>query len=390
MQIRHPEVYVSVMCVLLLVPLCAIGATITVERDGSGEFTTIQPALDAAASGDTIQIGPGEYTESAPSYIPGYSWDVDVFAFVRVADLTIIGAGESETFIGPTVYSGSPDTFSPKGVVWLEGTALRVSGVTIRNCYDGIHATGAPILVQDCRFLENYLGVIWSSSGSGGRVSDCEFEATIPGPPAGIYFLGSGSGVEIDGCNFIGCQIYVKNLGTCAIRRSEIRDTVTGIKVDNGTHCVVESCHVFDCSNIGIGVLSSDSSCEVVDSEISANLAVTVYPYCTFTATNSVFTGGSWAAFQFQNAFGVTISNCHLFHGTGPTIRSYFYPGLGEITYDLSNNYWGTTDAAEIRSLILDGTDDPENSSTVLFEPFQGAFVSTDNTTWDQLKAFFR
>ena len=84
------------------------------------------------------------------------------------------------------------------------------------------------------------------------------------------------------------------------------------------------------------------------------------------------------------------MSNCHLFHGTGPTIRSYCHPSLGEITYDLRNNYWSTADVNEIRSLILDGTDDPENSSIVLFEPFHGGPISTENTSWDQLKAYFR
>ena len=65
------RVLVCVAAVVLLCSSSAFAATITVERDGSGDFTTIQPALDAVASGDTIRIGPGDYTESEPSYIPG-------------------------------------------------------------------------------------------------------------------------------------------------------------------------------------------------------------------------------------------------------------------------------------------------------------------------------
>ncbi|MBE0568033.1 MAG: hypothetical protein IH621_18915 [Krumholzibacteria bacterium] len=34
-----------------------------VEKDGSGDYTVIQDALDAAASGDTIQIGPGRFED---------------------------------------------------------------------------------------------------------------------------------------------------------------------------------------------------------------------------------------------------------------------------------------------------------------------------------------
>ncbi|MFH2054054.1 MAG: hypothetical protein ABIK96_16485, partial [bacterium] len=48
----------------------ASARTLCVERDGSGNFTEIQPAIDAAASGDTILIGPGEYLETFEHYLP--------------------------------------------------------------------------------------------------------------------------------------------------------------------------------------------------------------------------------------------------------------------------------------------------------------------------------
>ena len=50
----------ALFCTVLL----AHASTWHVERDGSGDFTTIQPAVDASAPGDTIHIGPGEYTET--------------------------------------------------------------------------------------------------------------------------------------------------------------------------------------------------------------------------------------------------------------------------------------------------------------------------------------
>lgn len=40
------------------------GTSHTVAADGSGDFSTIQAAVDAAADGDTIAIQPGTYTES--------------------------------------------------------------------------------------------------------------------------------------------------------------------------------------------------------------------------------------------------------------------------------------------------------------------------------------
>ena len=71
-------------------------------------------------------------------------------------------------------------------------------------------------------------------------------------------------------------------------------------------------------------------------------------------------------------------------------IRSWRHPSTGEVVHDLRNNYWGTEDEDEIRALILDGTDDPDNSSTVLFQPFVGGPVATTNSTLGGIKAMFR
>ena len=37
----------------------AFTATITVEQDGSGDYTTITEAIHAATKGDTVLVGPG-------------------------------------------------------------------------------------------------------------------------------------------------------------------------------------------------------------------------------------------------------------------------------------------------------------------------------------------
>ena len=56
----------SVLTLLLvfLVPDPVLAWTWTVEKDGSGEFTVIQDALDVAAVGDTVLIGEGTYDET--------------------------------------------------------------------------------------------------------------------------------------------------------------------------------------------------------------------------------------------------------------------------------------------------------------------------------------
>ena len=41
----------------------ALGATWTVEQDGSGDFETIQEAVEAASPGDLVLVGPGTYRD---------------------------------------------------------------------------------------------------------------------------------------------------------------------------------------------------------------------------------------------------------------------------------------------------------------------------------------
>ena len=353
--------------------------TITVMQNGSGDFAQIQPALDVVASGDTLLIGPGEYFLSNPTEIPGYAWDVDVFASIPVAELTIIGAGASETVIGPRQFIGSTETFSPKGLVWLDGDELRVSGVTFRNCYDGIHTTNAPIFISDCQFIDNFNGIIWKTGGTGGRISRSHFEASIPGGPDGIDLLGDGSDIVVEDCLFDGTKVLIEGLESISVLRCEIRNMVVGLQVENGTHCTIDDCMIFNCVNVGVSVWGNSTICEIQNSEISGGgVAVAANSFCRLIASNVVLSVGYWGVFELSNANEAEVSNCQLIPGSGPAIRSYRHPSYGEVVHDLRNNFWGTIDGDEIRSLILDGIDDPYNTSTVMFEPFVGDLSSTD------------
>jgi hypothetical protein len=121
--------------VLIVATLFAVSAgarTWRVERNGMGDFTVIQAAVDAAASGDTITIGPGRFDES--QHVTCQDWSEDVRVLVTQWDLTIIGSGQ-ETIIGPE----RPWDLSqgePKGIVagnrWGNGN-LVVRDLQIEN-----------------------------------------------------------------------------------------------------------------------------------------------------------------------------------------------------------------------------------------------------------------
>jgi hypothetical protein len=73
----------------------ARGAVWRVEKDGSGDYTVIQDAVDASASGDTIMIGPGRFSEYTDHTYAGNLWHT--YVHMVSGSLTLIGAGEAAT-----------------------------------------------------------------------------------------------------------------------------------------------------------------------------------------------------------------------------------------------------------------------------------------------------
>ncbi|MDD5718968.1 MAG: hypothetical protein PHQ53_04700 [Candidatus Krumholzibacteria bacterium] len=67
-----------------------------------------------------------------------------------------------------------------------------------------------------------------------------------------------------------------------------------------------------------------------------------------------------------------------------------YYPVTPPVYFHLENNYWGTTDADEIATYIIDGHDLPNVNMFVIFEPFLSGPVRTEQKTWSEVKGLFR
>jgi len=55
---------VNILILMVLLPCLIFAATLSVKQDGSGDYTVIQAALDAANPGDTVLVYPGRYLEN--------------------------------------------------------------------------------------------------------------------------------------------------------------------------------------------------------------------------------------------------------------------------------------------------------------------------------------
>ena len=132
----------------------ATGRTWCVEKDGSGDFTTIQPALDAAAPGDTVLIGPGRFIETHEVVTQG--WTEDVYAEVSKDSISIIGAGAGVTLIGPEERSKQIDP-QPKGIYGPSASDVNgciIENLTVENIRDAIYWNGG-VEVAHCSILGN-------------------------------------------------------------------------------------------------------------------------------------------------------------------------------------------------------------------------------------------
>lgn len=377
-----------ILLTLLLLTDMASAATITVRKDGSGDHVTIQPALNAAASGDTILIGPGEFTEYSMVRLDGYAWDVVVFAYSELANLTIIGAGAEQTIIGPTVPMLDYSTYSAKCLVWINGTELTLRGVTIRNCYEGLHVPQGSLDVEGCRFLGHAIGVIWLPQGAGGRFIDIEFTSPATQPEA-VGIQGPFSGITFtDIISVDGGRFYVSGAGGVTFENCDLAGGVSGMSCVSGPSVVVRNSHLHGASNQQLSVYNA--SCTVENSVLEGgDGAIYLSSYSSMTVTGSVLSG-SFAAIGSNGAEQLTVHGSHIFRGTQWAVWADGPTTGGHHNYDLTNNYWGTSSAADIAAWIWDANDSSANWGTVIFQPFSAQEVPTETTSWGDLKALFR
>lgn len=383
----------ATLLVLVLTPELAAAATITVRKDGTGDYMVLQQALDVAASGDTVLVGPGEYTESSIVRLNGNGFDVEVFGRVRTTTMTIIGSGMGVTIIGPVAYSGSAGQLTPKCIAKdAVGGWLRISDLTLRNCYEGMYVDGV-LYADRCEIMDNYVGIVWFNVGSGGRVKDTMISATAPpgiGSALSFGHLSQGSDITIENCH-LGWPSTVRGVQNLVMRDCNFN----GLSLYSGADVYMERCiGMLPYGGVGM-VFGGGSYCEIRDSELRSAVSASPIvidldgPGGRFVVENCLIEGGSTSTVYLGSGAGpCEIHNCDLVKGSGPMVECAF--STAQVTHDLSNNWWGTTSETEIQAWIYDRADNPGRGGLVNYSPFAGQSVPIEATSWGELKALFR
>lgn len=120
---------------MLLFSVSALAATHVVAADGSGDFTSIQAAIDAAASGDTIEVDDGVYAEG----VAVTSVFNTVGALLHVnKSLTITGESVDGVHVVPSAFLTGTSWPRTAAIQFSTGAVdVEISHLTLEHTEDG-------------------------------------------------------------------------------------------------------------------------------------------------------------------------------------------------------------------------------------------------------------
>ncbi len=188
---------------LLLIPFAASSATTyVVSPDGTGDFPTIQAAIDAAVNGDTIELTDGTFTGEGDCEIAFRGKAITVRSQSGLPDNCVIDAGDSPNDI-------------PGGFYFThgEGPDAVIEGITIIN---GHSLDGGAIYcdwasspsVIDCIFRNNHAymngGAIDCMHDSNPMITACLFEGNSAELYGGGGLFAHESSPIVTRCTFLG------------------------------------------------------------------------------------------------------------------------------------------------------------------------------------------
>lgn len=164
-------------------------ATIIVQQDGGGDFTTIGEALSAAAGGDVILVDGGTYNESL-----SVTKSISIKAMEGRA-LVILDGGNSDRImlVEGQIY------VSLQSLTFTNGFAPDAAALMIWNQAD--------VTVEDCRFISNHAtgsnAVHVRHPGTSASFQRCSWVNNTAGLHSAALSLGPSGHLAVEDCQFI-------------------------------------------------------------------------------------------------------------------------------------------------------------------------------------------
>ncbi len=265
------------VCAILSLPLTVSAATYVVKPDGTGDFPTIQAAVNAATDGDIIELTNGIFVGEG-------NRDID---FLGKSATVRSQGGNPETCI---IDCCGSEADPHRGFIFQsdEGPDSVVEGITITHGWTsmgggGIHCEEfASPTITLCIFLENVAAIGGGMCGGAfSRVTDCSFignEGIRGGGMARTW------ATILSGCTFVansatyGGGIYMRSscspsLIGCAFEENSASHSGGALHVEQHCHPLTEYCTLTgNSAPIGGAVyISIESSPSFVNCTLSGN-----------------------------------------------------------------------------------------------------------------------
>lgn len=188
---------------LVLAAAPAAAAILPVHPDGSGDYPTIQAAIDAASEGDSVLLADGVYSGPGNRDLRFFGKAITVSSAAGDPALCVIECG------------GSVAEYH-RGVAFVDGEdpSTVLAGITIQNGWaDDPDDRGGGILIgyaarpriercviRDCR--ADLGGALYGDGYAAPRLVDCVFEANTAGACAGVALNNEGR-PQVIRCRFL-------------------------------------------------------------------------------------------------------------------------------------------------------------------------------------------
>ncbi len=247
-------VVISVFSVALGAAGTAAGQIIYVDTDGPADFNNIQAAINAAADGDTIRVGPGEYRESINYHgkaITVKSEEGPYITTIRGAGGSVVtfSSGETQEAIleGFTITggSGTKHHYSSRGggIFCINGSSPTI----VRNIITGNSTThGGGIYCEDSHMviagniITNNSAWSYTSGGQGGAMMSYGSQPiivnnTIVGNTCREFDHASGVAFYGSQPLIINCVIYANYTMSHPWQNYDI----SGVASEQVSHCLI-------------------------------------------------------------------------------------------------------------------------------------------------------
>jgi hypothetical protein len=361
-------------------PPVGAATTVVVDDDSQNcvdgnppDFATIGLALVGRASGDTIRVCEGEYTEQT---------------LVINDSLTITGPGATPENDGvATVHhdgGSSAMVFINANGVTFEGLDLDATPPpAFGGLTGGIESSGSYVTIQD--------NEIRNATSSAVSASGTPFPTNVNILRNNVHDNGTGIGCLCDDSGL--WSNTVDGAGSIALALQGVRGTIGGNVVTNGTVTAIGNDMVVQNNQISAGTASStlylqgdpvtvtdnnlsDADYYGIDATpgMSSSTSVTIARN-TFTQINTPIYLSDWDpsdAFTLTATIGGSPSEANTFVNSGGSLgdQNYLVEMKGPTAgVNAEHNNWGLCTAAEIEQEIYHQVDDPAQG-LVDFEPF--------------------